>query len=702
MILSPNLGCPEILALESLEQDGFCLLLATAEGALLDPNEYRLTACPLEPGQGHAFELKLGIPEHVEDDSLPPIFESTRHTRRMVSTTLRRQVLPGYTFWWVPVKPEKLAGDVLRSVLGKVRATLYDLILHHRGVPADNVSHALCLRPKDDTVRFIHLTDLHVAARNDLWETEVEAIVAHELSPKEFVNFNQKLRDFIRTANQAADDGLLDLVLALGDLVDFVRLGVRDRGAGDNNWSTLLDILVGSPAERQRGNPGLRVPIFTTTGNHDWRTYPYPPEVNSGIFGMSKECAEKLDAWYHDTSEEVGAKIQQVHELLIKEGSPILAQSWWGSLVSLGYRGFIVGLTRGSDRLKGAAVKYLRSLATVVLPVLSGGITWSLRRPGGSVLFWAAIGLVLGLVASWLGPRLVYAQLRKTLEKFIAIETSPAGLSDYFLCLNPYFNYAFEVESCYFLILDTGYDCLTAQSFWDEGAKKLGPISIGDNILGGSPDTMAFFPPCEMFPYSQIAWIERVLAYVQKKHEQKAGEPRKCRVFVGLHTPVANLSVDKRERADELCRATGRPVVMKPAGIFDGFDIRYGTVNHYLSEFYYLCLGYREGACEQVSGPGIDAVLAGHAHWSIEFKLCKPAAYQAEWRPGVLYGKFSDDVEACCESGDSWWGPLLLQTGACGPPSKSDSKTPNFRYITVGPGLKVCHLRPRTLREGLP
>jgi hypothetical protein len=54
----------------------------------------------------------------------------------------------------------------------------------------------------------------------------------------------------------------------------------------------------------------------------------------------------------------------------------------------------------------------------------------------------------------------------------------------------PYFNYAFRLENCYFLVPDTGHDCLTAQSFWDDGGKKVYRIRVRDNILGGSPDTM--------------------------------------------------------------------------------------------------------------------------------------------------------------------------------------------------------------------
>lgn len=711
-ILSPNLGCPEILAPEQLNGSGLHVVLAVPEGQA-DWDSYGLKAEPSYAGEGKGFELLLGDPELLDRSDLPKEFDEVESTRRLISTFLRSRVLPRHTFWSVPVNPRESIGESnLRRVASHRRATLYDLVLMNGDKVLSRVRHALCLRPPNPSVRFIHLTDLHVAARNDLWETEVKSTVGSKFvtSGDDFCNFNQRLRKFILAANEASDIGQLDFVLALGDLVDFARSGVTDRGPGDNNWSTLVHILTGSPAEQQLGNPGLRVPLFTTTGNHDWRPYPYPPEVNSQIFGISKPCANELDAWYHDTSAEVGEKIKDVHERLIREGSPVLARSWWGSLTSMGLRGLSVGFSRLYARTLAVLTKYLRE----TLVALALGSVLGTRAAGGQ--FWnkfepivIAIAAVAAVVMA-AGQRRMYSRLRKTLEAFIAIETDATGLSDYFLKLNPYFNYAFRLENCYFMILDTGHDCLTAESFWDDGAKKLGPVSVNDNILGGSPDTMAFYPPNEHYPYSQIAWMENVLALIRREQGQRAGEPRTCRIFAGLHTPVANLSKGARRQADGQLSVRGNPLFMPEGRIkswfngagLDGYDIRYGTVNHYLSEFYYLCLGYREQHRQAVSGPGIDAVLSGHAHWSIEFKLRKPANHPDSWKPEILYGRFSEDVEQGCSNAADWWGPLLLQTGACGPPSASDPDTPNFRYVTVDSNMAVCHLRPRTLSGPLP
>ena len=92
-----------------------------------------------------------------------------------------------------------------------------------------------------------------------------------------------------------ADAGELDFVWALGDLVDFVHIGLVTREPTDNNWSTLIDLFINCPHERERGNEGLRVPLYTTLGNHDWRAYPYPPDLTVEIFGISKTTANELD-----------------------------------------------------------------------------------------------------------------------------------------------------------------------------------------------------------------------------------------------------------------------------------------------------------------------------------------------------------------------------------------------------------------------
>ncbi|MGI9102218.1 MAG: metallophosphoesterase [Terriglobales bacterium] len=710
-IVSPNLGCPEVVSPGSLDSTGVNVVIAVGEHEIPSASVYSLWAVPCRSGDGKEFELAIADSERLEDDSLPNEFSDVADTRKVLSTLLRRKLLSNCSFWYTKARPKQTGNDRLRRVAGSARATLYDLSLRRAGTGDElcRVHHALCLRAANADVKFIHLTDLHVAARNDLWAEEVPALVTQSNLPSKYVNFNDNLRTFIRHANKAADEGRLDLVLALGDLVDFVRLGVTERSAGDNNWTTFIQILTGTGDEPRHDNEGLRVPVFTTSGNHDWRPYPYPPEVNCAIFGMSKQCALELDYWYHDTSEEVGNKIKTVQETLVREGSPILRRSWWGSVTTMGVRGLIVGVTRFFTRAKAIGGDYSRHVLWLFAASIFGRGLAGAIFPGAATdrnWAWLLSGGILALIASILGPRVFYNWLRKTIEKLVAIETDLTGLSEYFLNINPFFNYAFRLENCYFLVLDTGHDCLTAESFWDEGAKKIGPISVDDNILGGSPDTMAFYPANENYPYSQIAWMEAVLARISKNHGGLlAGDPRTCRIFIGLHTPPANLSKKDRANADKQLTSGKDLFLIPPSGgglaagrLAGRYDIRYGTVNHYLSQFFYLCLGYREAHLGPTpTGPGVDAVFAGHAHWSIEFRLQRPQGAHCTWDPEVFYGHFSTEVEGNCGDSSQWWGPLFLQTGACGVPSATDPNCPNFRYVTVSPTMAVCNLRPRTL-----
>ena len=731
LIVSPNLGCPEIVSVESINQQGFRAIIAAPVSEDFDATAHTLSARPSFDGEDQEFTLELTGAQKLVDEALPGRFDDVSETRLLISTTLRTELFPEHAFWAVWAKPKTVLGEKhFRTVKGARRSTLYDLLLKVRGNVVGRVKHALCLRADEAGVKFVHLTDLHVAARNDLWEREVHAVIEGSPvtpGPQDFRNFNTRLRDFIEWANHEADEGRLDFVFMLGDLVDFGRTGLFDRTLDDTNWSALVEILTGSSAEDQRNNEGLRVPIFTTTGNHDWRTYPYSPVFRLDIFGITKKCASELDFWYRNTSAEIGKKLEEVQQNLIRKGSPLLARSWWGAITTMGVRGVTVGMVRLGQRASAAIVKSSRqllwALAAALLGITSGPDLKDLKAHGlvawGKTLWlglrhlswdvvhrhaWQFVGLVfllLALVLTFVVPSWLYAWLRGKLEGLIAIEAEVGTIHEYFIRVNPYFNYAFQVENCYFIVLDTGPDCLTAQSFWDEGGKKVRRISIKDNILGGSPDTMGFYPANEYYPYSQISWLENVLSCIGRPEARETAESRKRRIFVGLHAPPANLSARKRKQAEqqlELNEPQNKPYVLIKEGPLDGYDIRYGTVNHYLSQFFYLCLGYREGEQNKLTGPGIDAVFAGHAHWNMEFQLRRPEGAGREWSPELLYGKFSDKVEATCHDPDARWGPLLLQTAACGPLGAIATEVPpNFRYVTVSGNGEVCNLRPRML-----
>jgi len=721
-ILSPNLGCPQLVSADTFKSSGTDMVLAGRQGEN-DWTGFHVQAVPSYDNEGREFTLVLYDQAELDCDDLPRSFNEVSESRFLISTALRSSIFKGKAqFWRCRIRPkDKLDDRYMRSVQGSARPTLYDLVLYKGDHALHRVVHALCLRPSSPAVRFIHLTDLHVAERNDLLAQEVNSTVVPKLGNPPFTvfNFNDRLREFIRHANDLADAGELDFVLALGDLIDFVNLGFGKGEPGDNNWQIFEEIITGAGDESSRRNPGLRAPMFTTTGNHDWRTYPYPPEVCATIFNVGEKDLEKFDYLYSDSDESAGAKISEVDSKLVSEGSPLLVRSWWGVAVGSVLRWTQIGWHRVSTRAWALAGEDLRRF---LLKVVSGSLAVAGSVVGAVRPQWAksilqylfpngftphalrvvvALVIVLLLVVEllrFLIESLVRDMLRERITDLISIESDVGALYDYFLGINPYFNYAFRVENCYFLIFDTSHDALTAQSFWDNGGKKLRHLKIRDNILGGSPESMAFYPPNEYYPYSQIAWLEAVLACIQRTHQQLPETDRRCRIIVGLHAPPANLSPKDRGRADEQLRSQRSPILLR-RGWPGGFDVHYGTVNHYVSEFFYLCLGFRESALEAPSGPGVDIVLSGHVHWNIDFQLRRPdgAPSAQGWKPLVYYGDFSARVEQHQGKPNCWWDPLVLQTAACGPPSQMDAQNPYFRYITVDQSLGIRTLRPRNL-----
>jgi hypothetical protein len=742
-ILSPNLGCPLLVTAEELAAGIGPLILACKPGQTIW-GKYRIVAAPSFASDDvlPEFDLELGDPQRLEDDTLPAYFEDVSETRFLISTHLRAKVFPGSQFWSFRVRPVlPKHGKLLRVVAGKQRATLYDLNLFHDDKAVGKVKHAICVHSPLSRIQFVHLTDLHLAERNDIWQEEWDTALSirQDASRPRLINFNKRLRTFIEWANTRADRGELDFVLVLGDLVDFAAQGLGDRPTEDSNWRFAEQMFTGSFQESGRGNDGLRVPIFTSTGNHDWRISPYPADASSRIrdditiFGVSQKAARRLDFLYHDTSEAIGKRIEEVDSKLVKEGSPILVRRWWGSILGPGIKWIQLALEHVSTRIWAVGGKLLKSrnltaaLGTAVVAYLGRHFPWAVGKLSSDGL-WAALNTLFGhdakepypgflaLLKSSLptleavgGLLLLYAilmpklrnyvgqKLRGAIMGLIAIETSVDALHDYFLLFNPYFNYAFRAGDCNFMVMDTGHDCLTGQSFWDEGGKKLSRVTVRDNIMGGSPDSMAFYPPNENYPYSQIRWLELALECVGRTHKQIACAPRNCRIIVGLHAPAGNLSHKERAKAAKLRQASeGKPILLKKQTWFSGFNVHYGCINHFLSQFYYMALGSRESDPHRAAGPGVDIVLAGHTHCNLEFQLRKPQAAQpaGKWDPEIYYGHFSPEVVANPNQlKDAWW-PLLLQTAACGPPSSTDQESPNFRYITVEADLRVSALVP--------
>jgi hypothetical protein len=637
-VLSPALGCPRILGLNEQERSFPVILCATEEPSCL----FSLTpSASNEDKNLHELKLTIVSTEEVVYDlaRLPSTLDETWES---ISHELFTAVLGGELkiFKIVLSLPALSAPGLLR---GEQRATLYDLLME--GPVSRKKPHAVCLtKSKDSGVRFIHLTDLHLAKRNEIIEYEVASAIG-PASVEKYNNFNQRMRSFIMQANKSADDGDLDLILIGGDLVDFVNHGISDDvDEDDNNWHVFTEILTGSGNEKKRGNPGIKVPVFTTTGNHDWRLHPYDVSLASGTFGLSASSAENFDFEYYNTVDELNAKKKKVCENITKEGSPIQKENLSHTVLKW--------LLNKSEtwQAKVAVPPFMTALANWILGAY---------LPEYELDFKAQVLIAVGWFVLHAGVNLILRNILFDVvsKGVIPIEASVKALHPYFLHINPYFNYAFSYGNNYFILMDTGPDCLVGQYFWDRGNKKMRRLSVKDNILGGSPDSMAFYPANEYYTYGQIPWLERILRAVEKTACVIDGVKR---IFICLHSPPVNV------KTPPALKDSGE-VLLKEGTV----STRYGTTNHHVSQFLHLCLSMREGDASY-SGPLVDIVFSGHAHQKIEFRV--DAGLK------IYCGRYSDNIK---QDPVDEVRPLIAQTGACGPLSKGYGEPPYYRTVHV-------------------
>ena len=163
---------------------------------------------------------------------------------------------------------------------------------------------------------FVHATDLHLAERNDkiyeiikkwtkflsiddqeryleeqkkelekLENDEDDLLLPHFSKPlkRRLINPNNQMRKFIKIMNKKVLQNDLDFIALTGDLVDFTvlsKIPKEDRVFDYNhsNWKIFKEIILNLPQKKRRGmNRGEEIlcPIFTITGNHDYRPFHY-------------------------------------------------------------------------------------------------------------------------------------------------------------------------------------------------------------------------------------------------------------------------------------------------------------------------------------------------------------------------------------------------------------------------------------------
>jgi 3',5'-cyclic AMP phosphodiesterase CpdA len=168
------------------------------------------------------------------------------------------------------------------NILDGKKKRLFDVLLN--GSNIEN-SHALCVFESiGDNLSFIHSADLHFAKRNDEILDQIKNKASqseYEDAEKSFINFNDNFRRLIRYVNSHSDE--IDFLIVSGDLVDYYQpdeLYKTDQSFEEkvcsfeeSNLRIFYDAVLGRGPLNQ--NNELTVPMFTTTGNHDFRPYHY-------------------------------------------------------------------------------------------------------------------------------------------------------------------------------------------------------------------------------------------------------------------------------------------------------------------------------------------------------------------------------------------------------------------------------------------
>ncbi|MHA1669915.1 MAG: metallophosphoesterase family protein [Promethearchaeota archaeon] len=200
---------------------------------------------------------------------------------------------------------------------------MFDIIQKRENYEDRVNNHSLVISKNDwKNINFVHATDLHLAERNDRiyeivknWLAIQENVIefsqksfskilffkkrskkkseSHTQSPKKieplykrFINPNNNFRKFIRLMNKKVLRNELDFIVITGDLIDYSILSklpkdlkkLIDFDYMHSNWRIFKELILDTPQKKRRGmieGEELLCPIFTTTGNHDYRPYHY-------------------------------------------------------------------------------------------------------------------------------------------------------------------------------------------------------------------------------------------------------------------------------------------------------------------------------------------------------------------------------------------------------------------------------------------
>ncbi len=696
LIMSPKLGCPKIISLEGIKRgETISLIIAGRYGQFSSPlrDAFQGTLY-LRPSSGQDEDAKdiplypAQDPQEITDWNLLSDFSEVEGTQKIMNSELHYHVLgKDIRYWHVEVMlnedDTKDYKTLLRKKGRKYLPKLYDLILKEKAGKGEKVNYHSVQITKgvNGDCNFIHLTDVHIAKRNDEILDEVLKVRSkreRKAIIDSYINFNDKLREFIRIANDMADRGELDFVVITGDLVDFAFHGWEDESnPAENNWRTFIHIITGTEAEQEKGNPGLKVAVFTSTGNHDWRLHPYNPNLLDyhESFGLEKDELDHYDYKSFDS--------QEYPEDRRAKRSRELTSNAFKKL----------NIDAFTDKGKIRLAKFLSSKVTTwVLRALAALGLGGAGVAGFAEKFaYTAIIIVLWLLV-WGAKKYLEYKVRKLVDVLVdnPLNAEAKAFHYYLAHINPYLDYAFQYGNHSFIVMDTGADVFIGQLLDGKELKHIKHMSLEDNILGGSPDSRAFDSEQTYYNWSQIVWLEKVLTTVSQELDGQG------KTFLFLHAPPIN--PDKDRKWKDLWESE-RPAPKWIAK--DECNLTYGTINHYLSQFFYLCMGYRESELvkEEVepSLREVDLIFSGHAHRNIEFRLEKEWVATDKKHEIRIYSDVYSQILNKGNPERNWekHKPVIVQTASCGLHGKYDENPPYYRKVTIDGTGQITGFRVR-------
>ncbi len=692
LIISPNLGCPHIISTDELKHGNtFTLIIAGRYGELTTPLKKGFKGTLFlraSSSSGKTLkEMQLSVQGELEEiaewNKLSDI-NNIEDTRDLINSEYHYNVLGENTRYWrirvgIDSKNIEDSNSLLHQKDGKNVPCLYDLVYKDKSNGWERVNYH-SVQFVESTLadcKFIQITDPHVATRNDVILDEVLKVKSRRSRDdiiKGYINFNGNLRDFIRHANSMADNGELDFVVITGDLVDFAFLGWEDDlNPDENNWKTFINIITGAGNENKQGNVGLKVAVFTSTGNHDWRLHPYDPNLtkyNRESFGLHEDELKHYKYKSFDSSEYPDDKRSKLAKMvadkaLDKMNLDAFSDKWTLKLAKTFYSSIVTRV-----------LKFLpASLGVVAIGSGAGagtiGKVWYSILP---IIFFSIVALAI-----WGAKKFIEWKTAKVVDMMIdnPIHAEASALHYYLKHINPYFDYAFQYGKHSFVVMDSGADVFIGQLLDGKQIKHIKKMSIRDNILGGSPDSRAFDDEQIYYNWEQIVWLEKVITFISKGSNQNGS------MFVFLHSPPINPPDDTKfdNKQNKLIESNRS----NPAWISkEECYLTYGTINHYLSQFFYLCTGFRESELVEPDVvrklKPVDIVFSGHAHRNIEFRVEKDTNHRIR----IYHDKYGDNYDY--KKPYTWWGKgssVMVQTASCSIAGRTDKNPPYFRKVTI-------------------